>query len=119
MMTEDEIRAILERAKAATSGPWTWVVHCPEINFGARIIAHGRPIAVADFHDDGSDERNLAFSAAARTDVERLAEHALELRRVLEMVEWAEFGVCPWCSGWHYGKGHAPACPRQMVLGLP
>jgi len=41
---------------------------------------------------------------------------AVELRRVLEMVEFDGYGLCLWCNGYGF---HKSDCPRQLVLYPP
>jgi hypothetical protein len=81
-MTPSELATIEARANAATPGPWSTVDYSP-----CWVIAHdaeGSPAVVAPqcpIGQAGSDDADLAFIAAARSDVPALIA---EVRRLLK-----------------------------------
>lgn len=94
-ITEEELKAIEQRAAAATQGPWRVVRNGLGGSCGVEPVADGcgslhhrrsgpwEPPVV-----DPDDE----FIAAAREDVPRLVA---EVRRLREAVEWERAGVSP------------------------
>lgn len=80
-MTDDDLRAIRERAEAATPGPWE--------RREATVCAgrHNMPLPYEGGYIDGAmlDDRdahaNAAFIAASRTDVVRLLDEVERFRK--------------------------------------
>lgn len=80
-MTDDELRAIEERANAATDGPWgVWGQH----GYFDIVTGSGdamKPVVFDDARRDENAMYNAEFAAAARTDVPALIA-ALKAERV-------------------------------------
>lgn len=75
-------------------------------------------------------EEAEAEVATLRQERDAFAAQAVELRRVLEMVEWSSRHAagnqyCPWCGydegvdTWTDQKEHMASCPRQRILSQP
>lgn len=89
-MTDDELKAIEERAKAATPGPWdctyggssAWSVG-PESDPQLNPVAHVRS------RNEGPEGADATFIAHARQDIPALSAEVRRLRGLLELKTYA------------------------------
>lgn len=82
-MTEQELSAIEERAKAATPD---WKVATRKSNGGSPVVADGTSTWVAEFTgaiSDKQDAANATFAAHARSDVPALVAEVRNMRRLM------------------------------------
>lgn len=103
-LTDDDVRAIQQRAKQVTPGPWEsnrWTITADASNAVDHMI--GR-VWRGPLEDDPWHFRDAAFIAAARTDVPALCADLLDARveierlrkeRVVKLETWRE-----WLNRW-------------------
>lgn len=87
-MTEDELKAIEERANAATPGPWIdKLMHITGMATPRVVIlaGDGAPVAMVTY-EDPDPAGDAKFLSAAREDVPKLIA---EIRRLSEYKAWA------------------------------
>jgi hypothetical protein len=123
-MSEDELKAIDERAKAATPADqwgqkWDGTLGRGEIRIGpqwgaaaARFMftAHG-------FGNAGTTHPDFVLAISAASDVPALVAEVRRLRGLVKDAEcdgaepYAARYCCPWCGKGSGSAQHAPECP--------
>lgn len=131
-LTPAELTAIRARVDVATEGPWE------HIDYRNQVIQRSTYKTVVDGPVAGGPWKDLAFVAAARTDVPALLDEVARLRGVvktlLPLVKEAEItwpnDECRmgYCMAEHCGASfrdsgepdapHSPDCPRAAAIRL-